>query len=300
MQKDVVPLLFENCEHEDEATRSAVSECLGKIALISPEIIDKLVTKASGSVKTCQTIAGVLKFLAASKVASPSDGPLQANCAKFLNLADNKDVETRKQLTIFVSYAAKNKPSVIRQDLSNHVDFIFQEASPRKDMCEEIDLGSFKVYKDAHLETRQIVFDCLEILVDLMLDNLDPTQLALAVANGISERDWDLKVQTHKILVRLMHDSPLAFSEIADKFVAPAQASLTVKVSTDDAVKQEENRKNILKTIYLMNKLPNVDTQKEFSSFISDWITKAPEKDDLRKSIEKEYAATVKEYEGEN
>ena len=299
MQKDVAPLLFQNCEHEDEATRSAVSECLGKIALISPDIIAQLVSTASSSVKTGQTIVGALKFLVSSKQVQPSDVVLQESAEKFLALSANKDVETRRQLAIFVSLCVKNKPNIIREILPKYVSFIYEEATPRKDMCEEIDLGNFKVYKDAHLETRQTIFNALELLADLMLDHLDPAPLALAISQGVTERDWDLKIQTHRILVSLMHDAPLAFSDIADKIIEGVQASLTTKVSTDDAVKQEDNRKNILKTVYTLSKLPNVDTQKGFTSLI-EWINKgADEKDDTRKAIAKEYAAIIKEKEGE-
>jgi len=271
-QKELLPILIENCQNEEEGTRNVVAECLGKLAIISPtDLVPTLVQKAAGDHPfTRSTVVTALKFAIVEK-SQPIDKLLHPEMAKFLELLKDKDLNVRKNTLLMLNYAAHNKPFLIRDVLPNILPQLFNESKVKPELIREVDLGPFKYKVDDGLDVRKAAFDCMYTLVDSCLDRINISAFVANLVDGLKDHN-DVKPLAHLILIRLASVSGPALLEGLDQLVEPLRSTIATKAK-EGAVQQDVERndelvRSALRAIHSISRIPNVESNNKWEEFL--------------------------------
>jgi len=271
-QNDVLPLLFENCENEDEGTRNVVAECLGKLAIVSPnDLVPSFLTKVkSDSANIRSTVVTALKFAIIEKP-QPVDQLLVPVMPQFLELLKDKDLNVRRNTLLTLNYAAHNKPLLIREVLPNYLPDIYNESKVKPELIRQVDLGPFKHTVDDGLEIRKAAFECMYTLLDTCLDRVNIPAFVTNLVDGLKDH-YDIKTLAHLMLIRLSVLAGPALLEGLDQLVEPLRATVGTKAK-EGAVKQEVERndeliRSALRSIVAITRIPNVESNHKFDEFL--------------------------------
>jgi len=276
-QSAILPILFENCENEEEGTRNVVAECLGKLAIVSPkEIVAALSDRVkSDSPFTRSTIVTALKFAILERSKQPVDQLLLPEMPKFLELLRDKDLNVRRNTLLTLNYAAHNKPTLIRDILPTYLPLIYNESKVKPELIREVDLGPFKHKVDDGLEIRKAAFECMYTLLDSCLDRVDIPGFIFNLVEGLKDH-YDIKMLSHLMLIRLSAVAGPALLEGLDQLVEPLRATIGTKAK-EGAVKQEVERndeliRSSLRAIVAITRIPNVESNIKFEEFLRQTI----------------------------
>eukprot|EP01114_Cavostelium_apophysatum_P003685 TRINITY_DN1379_c0_g1_i2.p1 TRINITY_DN1379_c0_g1~~TRINITY_DN1379_c0_g1_i2.p1 ORF type:complete len:1235 (-),score=414.71 TRINITY_DN1379_c0_g1_i2:42-3746(-) len=271
-QKELLPLLFENCENEEEGTRNVVAECLGKLTVLSPqELVPALVERlSSSSERTRGTIVTALKFAIVER-SQPVDQLLRPQMARFLDLLKDKDLNVRRNTLLMLNYAAHNKPFLIRDILPDYMPLIFNESKVKPELIREVDLGPFKHKVDDGLEVRKAAFECMYTLLDSCLDRVNVPAFVTNLVDGLKDQN-DIKTLSHLMLIRLASLSGASLLEGLDQLVEPLRATIGTKAK-EGAVQQEVERndeliRSALRAISAISRVPNVESNIKWEEFL--------------------------------
>lgn len=271
-QKDLLPLLYENCENEDEGTRNVVAECLGKLAIVSPkDIVPTLLESTkSQSAFTRSTVVTALKFAISDKP-QPLDQLLHPQMNAFLDLLQDKDLNVRRNTLLTLNYASHNKPLLIRDILPNYLPLIYVESKVKPELIRQVDLGPFKHTVDDGLEIRKAAYECMYTLLDTCLDRVNIPAFVTNLVDGLKDND-DIKMLSHLMLIRLSLYAGPALLEGLDQLVEPLRANISTKAK-ETAVKQEVERneelvRSALRAIAAITRIPNVESNHKFDEFL--------------------------------
>jgi len=271
-QKDLLPLLFNNCESEEEGTRNVVAECLGKLLIISPnELLPALLERVkSPSANTRSTIVTALKFAIVERP-QPVDQLLLPQMATFLDCLKDQDLNVRRNTLLTLNYCAHNKPILIRDILPNYLPMVYAESKPKPELIREVDLGPFKHKVDDGLEIRKAAFETMYTLLDTCLDRVSVGAFVSNLVDGLKDH-YDIKMLAHLMLIRLSALSGGALLEGLDQLVEPMRETVTSKPK-EGAVKQDMERndeliRSCLRAIYGITRIPNVESNHKFDEFL--------------------------------
>jgi len=272
-QKDVLPLLFENCENEDEGTRNVVAECLGKLAIVAPkDLVPTFLERIrSESAFTRSTVITALKFAIVEKAQSV-DQLLIPEMGKFLDLLKDKDLNVRRNTLLTLNYAAHNKPILIRDVLSAYLPLIYNESKVKQELIRQVDLGPFKHTVDDGLEIRKAAYECMYTLLDTCLDRVNIPAFVVNLVDGLKDPSYDIKTLAHLMLIRLSVLAGPVLLEGLDQLVEPLRATIATKAK-EGAVKQEVERndelvRSALRAIVAITRIPNVESNHKFDEFL--------------------------------
>jgi len=271
-QKDVLPILFENCENDDEGTRNVVAECLGKLVIVSPKdlvptFLDKI---KSPSAFTRGTVITALKFAIVERP-TPVDQLLIPEMGNFLSLLNDKDLNVRRNTLLTLNYAAHNKPILIRDVLPTYLPLIYNESKVKPELIRQVDLGPFKHTVDDGLEIRKAAYECMYTLLDTCLDRVNIPEFVANLVDGLKDQS-DIKTLAHLMLIRLSVLAGPALLEGLDQLVEPLRATVATKAK-EGAVKQEVERndeliRGALRAIVAITRIPNVESNHKFDEFL--------------------------------
>jgi len=271
-QKDVLPILFENCENEDEGTRNVVAECLGKLAIVSPQdLVPTFLERVkSDSAFTRSTVVTALKFAIVEK-AQTIDPLLTPVMGKFLDLLKDKDLNVRRNTLLTLNYAAHNKPILIRDVLPANMPLIYNESKVKPELIRQVDLGPFKHTVDDGLEIRKAAYECMYTLLDTCLDRVNIPEFVSNLVDGLKDH-YDIKTLAHLMLIRLSVLAGPALLEGLDQLVEPLRSTIATKAK-EGAVKQEVERndeliRSALRAIVAITKIPNVESNHKYEEFL--------------------------------
>jgi len=275
-QKDLLPLLYENCESEEEGTRNVVAECLGKLAIVSPkDIVPTLVQRVqSESAFTRSTVVTALKF---GILEGPRevDQLLLPEMSKFLDLLTDTDLNVRRNTLLTLNYVSHNKPTLIRTVLPHYLPLIFGESKVKPELIREVDLGPFKHKVDDGLEIRKAAFETLYTLLDTCLDRVNIPAFIANLVDGLKDQ-YDIKTLTHLMLIRLAVVAGPALLEGLDQLVEPLRATVATKPK-EGSVKQEVERndeliRSSLRAIAAITRIPNMESNAGFGEFLKQTV----------------------------
>jgi len=270
-QKDILPILYQECENEEEGTRNVVAECLGKLAIISPkELIPALSKLTVASANTRSTVVTSLKFAISEKF-QLSDQLLLSEMKNFLALLKDPDLNVRRNALLTLNYVAHNKPILIRDCLPTYLSFVYEESKVKADLIREVDLGPFKHKVDDGLELRKAAFECMYTLLDSCLDCMNISSFIVNLVDGLRDH-YDIKMLNHLILIRLASLAGAALLEGLDQLVEPLRATVSSKPK-ESAVKQEIERndelvRSALRAISAISRIPNADRNLKWEEFL--------------------------------
>lgn len=269
---EILKLLFEHADHAEEGTRSIVSECLGKLALIQPEsVITQLKERTknpSAKVRACVVTA--LKYTIFEK-SLPIDKVLKEHINAFLELTTDKEIEVRKAILVSLNYIAHHKAKIVSSLLPKYLPHLFGETKIKPELIVEIVLGPFKHKVDTGLEIRQAAFECMYTLLDTCLTKLEIQEYMGHLASGLCD-EYDVQTLCHLILIRLSKKAATALVSSLELLVEPLRLCVTSKAK-DEAVVQQVERNNelirsALRAIHAINKVPDVETVPKFQDFM--------------------------------
>eukprot|EP01127_Copromyxa_protea_P015661 TRINITY_DN4544_c0_g1_i1.p1 TRINITY_DN4544_c0_g1~~TRINITY_DN4544_c0_g1_i1.p1 ORF type:complete len:1238 (+),score=400.75 TRINITY_DN4544_c0_g1_i1:38-3751(+) len=274
--ESLLTLLFQNTAQEEEGTRNVVSECLGKLALINPNVVPQLRERVADSnlyTRACVTTA--IKFTIFEK-SLPVDKVLKEHIGAFLDLLSDPEIPVRKAVMLSLNYVAHHKPKIIRDLLGKYLPALYGETKVKKELIKEVDLGPFKHKVDAGIELRQAAFECMYTLMDTCLTKLDLQEFISQLVSGLQD-EYDIQMLNHLILIRLAKIAGSALSGGLEQLVEPLKACVTA-TAKEQAVAQQVERNNelirsALRAIYSINQIPDVETQPKFAEFMKGTVT---------------------------
>lgn len=275
-QGTILPLLFQNCESEEEGTRNVVAECLGKLAIISPnDLVPHFLEKIkSPSAHTRSTVVTALKFAIVEKP-HDIDKLLLPNMHTFLDCIKDSDLNVRRNTLLALNYAAHNKPALIHEILPQYLPLLYGESVVKPELIREVDLGPFKHKVDDGLELRKAAFECMYTLLDSCLDRVDIPAFVANLVNALKDH-YDIKMLAHLMLIRLTTIAGPALLEGLDQLVEPLRTTIITKPK-EGAVKQEIERndeliRSALRAIIAIMNVPNSESNFKFDEFLRDVV----------------------------
>eukprot|EP01012_Entosiphon_sulcatum_P043475 TRINITY_DN577_c0_g1_i1.p2 TRINITY_DN577_c0_g1~~TRINITY_DN577_c0_g1_i1.p2 ORF type:complete len:1259 (+),score=388.11 TRINITY_DN577_c0_g1_i1:1133-4909(+) len=257
---DILPLLFQYAESDEEGVRNVVAECIGKLALLSPQAVLPLLRQhtnpADAGVLKRATIVTALKYTI-TEHPQPIDQLLREQLKGFLVAAFDKGgenklatVKIRRAAILLFTAAAHNKPDLVRSDLGSYMPALYGETPLDKDLIREVNLGPFKHKVDDGLELRKAAFECLDILLDntgstSLLEFLNdyPTFLR-HVLHGLVDENQDIVMLSHLMLGKLckiQNATVPLLAALPDTITKELGATVTKKLKAN-AVQQEQDR----------------------------------------------------------
>ncbi|OAY62667.1 Cullin-associated NEDD8-dissociated protein 1 [Ananas comosus] len=265
----ILTLLFNHCASDEEGVRNVVAECLGKIALIQPEMLIPALKErtASPAAFTRATVVVAVKY---SIVERPEkiDEILYSEISSFLMLIKDSDRHVRRAAVLALSTAAHNKPNLVKGLLPELLPLLYDQTVVKKELIRTVDLGPFKHVVDDGLELRKAAFECVDTLLDSCLDQVNPSSFIVPyLISGLSDH-YDVKMPCHLILSKLADKCPSAVLAVLDSLVDPLEKTITHKPKTD-AVKQEVDRnedmiRSALRAIASLSRISGGDCSLKF------------------------------------
>ncbi|KAE8735706.1 Cullin-associated NEDD8-dissociated protein 1 [Hibiscus syriacus] len=256
----ILKLHFNHCESEEEGVRNMVAECLGKIALIEPvKLIPALKLRTtSPAAFTRATVVIAVKY---SIVERPEkiDEIIYPEIASFLMLIKDQDRHVRRAAVLALSTFAHNKPNLIKGLLPELLPLLYDQTIVKKELIRTVDLGPFKHIVDDGLELRKAAFECVDTLLDICLDQVNPSSFIVPFLKSGLDDHYDVKMPCDLILSKLADKGPSAVLPVLDSLVDPLQKTINFKPK-QDAVKQEVDRnedmiRSALRAIESLNRI---------------------------------------------
>jgi cullin-associated NEDD8-dissociated protein 1 len=273
-------ILFQHTASEEEGNRNVISECLGKLALINPEVVFNALLERVGSDKqeTRACIVTAIKFAIHEKAVSV-DPVLQEKIQPFLELLKDNSILVRKAALLSLNYIAYQKPKIIKTYLHQYLPCLYGETRIKKELIHEVTIGPFTHKVDDGLELRKAAFECMYTLLDTCLDSLDLPEFIAQLKEGLEDHE-DIKMLNHMILTRLAQKSGTALVANLTDLVDPLRKTVTAKTK-EEAVKQQVERneemiQSALRAIHQVAQISEIESCPKFLEFYNNVILQGP------------------------
>lgn len=273
-------LLLAHTSSEEEGTRNMVSECLGKLALVKPEIIiPQLKEKTQdSSPNTRVTVVSALKFAMLEREQPKLDQLLATEFTHFLALLKDSNVQVRHATLLTLNYAIHHKPHLVRDLLPEYLPVLYGETKVKPELITEVELGPFKHKVDNGLPLRQAAFECMYSLLDTCFDRIDIPTFMQHVKDGLSDQP-DIRTLNHLMCSKLAQRAPASLVHTLDLIVEPLRSTITTKVK-ENAVQHERDRneeliRSALRAVVAISRIPNVEENQKFADFMRTTIHQA-------------------------
>ncbi|EAL48820.1 transcription enhancer protein, putative [Entamoeba histolytica HM-1:IMSS-B] len=135
--------------------------------------------------------------------------------------------------------------------------------------------GNCKHISDNGLDARKAVYDCLNVLIDNFLNDLDYKKIATTVLNGIvNDNDHDIKLLCFNLLTKMVILNPDPMVENIEDFVPEMRklisSSLDEKNKDVDPPKQQELSKAVCRFIAKISAHPLANVSVQFEKLFND------------------------------
>lgn len=256
---------------EEEGSRNVVGECVGQLALSSPEMINELSPFLQDSTANVRSTC-LLAFKNSIVERSHSiDALLKEKINSYLALLTDKDINVRRNTLLLLNFAAHNKPSLIRDVIQTHLPHVYAESKIKPELIRIIDLGPFKHKVDDGLEVRLAAFQCMYTLLDHCLDRVDVPAFVANLVDGLKDES-DISMIAHLMLIRLAKDSGPALIEGLSQLVEPLRVTITTKPK-EGSVKQEIDKndeiiRSAFRAVVAIARIPGSEQNHKFEEMM--------------------------------
>ncbi|KAF2360885.1 TATA-binding protein interacting (TIP20) [Trinorchestia longiramus] len=283
--------LFRHTECQEEGTRNVVAECLGKLTLIKPkELLPSLQQSLHSDSAMMRTTAVTAVKFTISDQPSSMDAHLRPCIGEFLSCIQDPDLNVRRVALVALNSAAHNKPSLVRDLLSQTLPQLYDQTKIKKELIHEVEMGPFKHPVDDGLDIRKAAFECMYTLLETCLDRLDIYVFLEHVESGLRDH-YDIKMLTYLMLTRLAHLCPQAVLQKLERLVEPLRSTVTSKVKAhsvkQEYEKQDELKRSAMRAVAALLTIPDADKNLQLSEFVAH-IRATPELETLYDSIQKD------------
>lgn len=296
-------LLMKHCECQEEGTRNVVSECLGKLTLLKPDVllmrlIEHLKKDCTDKPLARSTIVASIKFIISDQP-HDVDHLLQQCIGEFLNALQDTDINVRRVALITLNSAAHNKPSLILNLLPQVLPLLYRETLVKEELIRQVEMGPFKHEVDDGLDSRKAAFECMYTLLDTCQNYLDIFEFLTHVENGLRDH-YDIKMLTYLMLNRLASLCPAAVLQRIDRLITPIE-EVCRKKPKENAVKQEfekqdELKRSALRAFDALKSIPNADRYPAVVKFYDEFIYHDKELSKLYNSIHRDSVVSDVDY----
>jgi cullin-associated NEDD8-dissociated protein 1 len=272
--ESIMPILFRHCESEEEGSRNMVAECLGKLALLSPEtIVPSLASKCEDrSFLTRWTIVTAVKYITGATTQEPGS-PLAEHIDAFLSLLRDDNLAVRRAAILTVNSVAHHQPTLIEHHLQETIlPLLYTEMRVNPDLKRIVDLGPFKHKVDDGLPLRKAAFSCMDTLLDTLASRVAVGAFLPLLVESLGDHD-DVQMLAHQILSKLCKISPGAISGAADALLVPLDKIFSKFKAKDAQVGTEVERANdvirsALRGVDAMGLIPDLAATRRYIDFL--------------------------------
>eukprot|EP01064_Diplonema_japonicum_P035132 TRINITY_DN7524_c0_g1_i1.p1 TRINITY_DN7524_c0_g1~~TRINITY_DN7524_c0_g1_i1.p1 ORF type:complete len:1294 (+),score=477.07 TRINITY_DN7524_c0_g1_i1:52-3882(+) len=293
----------------DEGIRNIVSECLGKLASLEPDVVPRgMHETAVTSGTVCDTTATIIT---AMKYAVSEAGfryeKLEEDMEFFLSYITKPEgidketnlanVKIRRAAVQLLTSAVHSKPDVVRLNLQKYMKDLLSQCVVDSELVRSVNLGPFMHKVDDGLELRKSAFECIDILLDgsfsgdSLLDYLnDYMTVASTLVMGMqANQGQDIQVLCFIMFSKLCRISRAQVAVLSLLESALGETSLTKVVSTnvaryikENTVQQDKDKIAdlliaMLKTIHALQKVPSSDENIALDKFLTQVVPTIPE-----------------------
>ncbi|EDR22501.1 tip120, putative [Entamoeba dispar SAW760] len=257
----------------DDKILLPLSDCFGKLISVDattyvpryyvPALKDKNGNAALiGSIKkTCMNNCDVQLFV-----------PLIPLVASRLG---DKTPAIKCALFAVTSYLLNHAQKEIYPYLNNILENVIAQTAVDQTYILVAKFGNCKHISDNGLDARKAVYDCLNVLIDNFLNDLDYKKIATTVLNGIvNDNDHDIRLLCFNLLTKMVILNPDPMVENIEDFVPEMRrlisSSLDEKNKDADPPKQQELSKAVCRFIAKVSAHPLANVSVQFEKLFND------------------------------
>ena len=240
----IVPLLFAHSDSSDESTRAMVSECLGRLTVVSPATLlprlEQLVASTSAAARgVCIT---ALRF---SFTPSMDYELLRGQLTRFLSLINDFDLEVKRQTVLTVNALFRSHVEIIDGQVlsSTLLPALFAHTKPNPALVREIDYGAFKQTVDDGKPLRKAAYQTLSTLLDVSPHRIDLHKLTVALQTGVHDES-DIQLSSYSTYLQLAQQFPQVVLESLDAL--PKLAMAPIKAHLQAAKGEREQKETAM------------------------------------------------------
>lgn len=274
--KDITPLLFNNCDNEEEGIRNVVAECLGKLAVVEyKSVMEQLKSQLDHkSEEVKSTIISAVKYTITEKPKS-YDSSLKSDISKFLRSSLNKKehYKVRRAGVLLLTSAVHTKPNLVVDRLIDLLPVLYQNSVIDESLIRKVDVGPFKIDVDDGLDLRKSVFECMDTLLETCMTRIDTIKFSSQLPHGLNDTNPDIKMLCHMMLKKLAEFAPTSILTVVDDLCEPLKETLNSKLK-ENAVQTDKERhtdliKSCLKAIHSVSQIKGVQDSIKFTDLIN-------------------------------
>eukprot|EP01105_Mastigella_eilhardi_P008785 TRINITY_DN2112_c0_g1_i1.p1 TRINITY_DN2112_c0_g1~~TRINITY_DN2112_c0_g1_i1.p1 ORF type:complete len:1195 (-),score=400.65 TRINITY_DN2112_c0_g1_i1:94-3678(-) len=265
----IMKLLVSHCDSEDIPTRDNVSECVGKLIQISPEVIVPRVVEAFSSRSSSKrgTMVAAVKYALADNLPAV-DVALAPHVAgvfeqlKFASEDKAKTLFVRERALLALKSLAAQKPLLIRDVVTQYLPLVFAETIPKQEYITIVELGLIKVTVDDALNARKDAFEILSFFLKNLFDRIDVPTFVRHIAPGIVDV-YDIRLAVHAMLLHIANVAPAPLLEASDLLIPNLLLCGKLEAAgkrPEEADRNEEMQQSTFNVIYVLSKCPNAES----------------------------------------
>ena len=226
----VMPLLFAQTDSSDESTRAMVSECLGRLTVVSPATLLPHLEQLVASPKPAAR-AVCITALRFSFTPLMDYELLRGQLPRFLSLINDADLEVKRQTVLTVNALFREHVDIIDGAAlsSTLLPALFAHTKPNPALVREIDYGAFKQTVDDGKPLRKAAYQTLSTLLDVAPHRVDLHALTVALQTGLHDES-DIQLSSYSTYLQLAQQQPQVVLESLDALpklcMAPIKAHL--------------------------------------------------------------------------
>jgi len=283
----IVPPLEKHCSEEEEGVRTMVSECLGSLAVLNPDIMLKklaeiqeahsAITAPEGVVAeedaeskknalVCRTVASAIKLAIAGKI-DPSK--LSTYMPTYVKMLQLPELHVRNASLLMVYSAVHHMPPVVSGLLKESIMPSLYEVA-NLELKRKIDLGPFSHVVDDALPLRKAALSIFATCIENMPGYLDITEFMPVLAKALGDAE-DIQLHAHSIVISMCARQPTYVVNAAETFVEPLEKTTNKKPGQKTGTELErlnEWIKSALRVMMTMSKLEGVMASRKFADFV--------------------------------
>ncbi|KAJ3424895.1 tip120 [Anaeramoeba flamelloides] len=253
----IITLLFNNCTNEKQGIRKIVAECFGKLTLIKPKTIIKMLVKEIGNGPTVMrhTIITSVQFMI-HKDNTTIDQVLFENIKHFYKCLSDEDSSIRLATLKLLNLALQYKPILIPRNLEDLLPLIYQESKMKKDLIHIVHIGELKNVIDNGLENRKAVITTLDLLLSSYSELINFSEYVEVIINFLLDINTDIICKINKIIIKIIFIRPLMIKSNLKRLLENLKSILFRNLSKYSIRKDHQQHKTMINsTLSLIVKL---------------------------------------------